>query len=55
MNIWMQKILESKKAARKEVAELPLGRKLEILEKLRDRSILIASSRLRTKEEKKDK
>ncbi len=47
MNLWMQKMLESKRAARKELAALPFARKLEILEKLRDRSLLIASSPLR--------
>ena len=47
MSIWMQKILDSKRAARKELAALPFARKLEILEKLRDRSLLIASSPLR--------
>jgi hypothetical protein len=39
--------LESKRAARKELAALPFAQKLEILEKLRDRSLLIASSPLR--------
>jgi hypothetical protein len=47
MKLWMQKILESKRAARKELGALPFARKLEILEKLRDRSRLIASSPLR--------
>lgn len=47
MNVWMQKILESKRAARKEIAAMPFARKLEIIEKLRDRSLLIASSPLR--------
>lgn len=42
----MQKILESKRAARRELAALPFARKLELLEKLRDRSRLIASSPL---------
>jgi hypothetical protein len=44
MTPWMQKILESKRATRNELATLPFARKLEILEKLRDRSLLIASS-----------
>jgi len=47
MNAWMQRMLESKRAARKEAAALPFARKLEILEKLRERSLLIASSPLR--------
>ena len=47
MNPWIQKMLESKRAARKEVAALPFARKLDLLEKLRDRSQFIASSSLR--------
>ena len=47
MNAWMQEILEIKRAARKDIAALPFARKLELLEKLRDRSLLIASSSLR--------
>ena len=47
MSTWMQKILESKRAARKEMAALPFARKLELLEKLRDRSLLIATGPLR--------
>lgn len=50
MTLWMQKMLESKRAARKELAALPFARKLEILEKLRDRSLLIASSPLRQRQ-----
>ncbi|MDB6065655.1 MAG: hypothetical protein JWR26_1863 [Pedosphaera sp.] len=46
MTPWMQKSLESKRAARKELTALPFAQKLEILEKLRDRSLLIASSPL---------
>jgi hypothetical protein len=55
MNRWMQKMLESKRAARKELAALPFARKLEILEKLRDRSLLIASSPLRQRQSSKPK
>ena len=47
MKAWIQTMLESKRAARKEVAALPFVRKLELLEKLRDRSQFIASSPLR--------
>jgi len=47
VNPWVQRILESKRAARAEIAALPFARKLELLEKLRDRSLLIASSSLR--------
>ena len=52
MNLWMQRILESKRAARKNIAVLSFARKLELLEKLRDRSQLIASSPLRRTKEK---
>ena len=45
----MQKILESKCAARHELAALPFARKLELLDKLRERSRLIAASSLRRK------
>jgi len=47
MTLSMQRILESKRAARRELASLPFARKLEILEKLRDRSLLIAAGPLR--------
>jgi len=47
MTPWMLRILESKRATRKRIAALPFARKLELLEKLRDRSLLIASSPLR--------
>jgi hypothetical protein len=43
----MQEMLESKRTARKDIVALPFARKLELLEKLRDRSLLIASSPLR--------
>ena len=47
MNASIQKMLESKRAVRKGIAALPFARKLELLEKLRDRSQFIASSTLR--------
>ena len=47
MSDWMSKILESKRAARKELAALPFSAKTELLEKLRERSLMIASSPLR--------
>jgi len=53
MNAWMQRILDSKRAARKEAAALPFARKLELLERLRDRSLLIASSPLRRSQPRK--
>jgi hypothetical protein len=52
MNLWMQRLLESKRAAREKMAALPFARKLELLEKLRDRSLLIASSPLRNTKQK---
>jgi len=47
MSSWMRRVLESKRATRKRLAALPLSEKLILLEKLRDRSLLIASSPLR--------
>jgi len=43
----LQKILESKRAMRKQLAALTFSQKVALLEKLRDRSLLIASSPLR--------
>jgi hypothetical protein len=47
MNELMDKILAGKRASRKQLAALPFARKLELVEKMRDRSLLIASSPLR--------
>jgi hypothetical protein len=47
MSEWMRKILESKRATRNRLATLPFSEKVKILEKLRDRSIAIASSPLK--------
>lgn len=47
MNDPMRQILESKRQKRKELAALPFSEKIAIVEKLRDRSLLIASSPLR--------
>ncbi len=49
MSEWMRKILESKREARNRLAALPFSDKIKILEKLRERSISIASSPLRMK------
>jgi len=49
----MKKILESKRTTRKKLAALPFARKLELLEKLRERSLLIASSPLRQRQSSK--
>ena len=42
----MQKILSGKRESRRQLAALPFAQKLILLEKLRDRSLLIASSRV---------
>ena len=47
MSDYMRKVLESKREARKRLAQLPFAQKLVILEKLRDRSLLIAANPLR--------
>jgi hypothetical protein len=47
MTEWMRKVLESKQAARQRLQQLPFAEKLKLLEKLRDRSLLIARSRPR--------
>ena len=43
----MRRILESKRETRKSRAALPFSEKLLLLEKLRDRSLLLASNPLR--------
>ena len=43
----MRKILESKREARKRLAALPFAEKLKLLEKLRDRTLAIATSPLK--------
>jgi len=45
----MRQVLESKREMRKRLAALPFSEKLVLLEKLRDRSLAIASSPLRRK------
>jgi hypothetical protein len=47
MNDFMRKVLENKRETRKRLAALPFAQKLTLLEKLRDRSVLIAASSLR--------
>jgi hypothetical protein len=47
MSDWIRKVLEGKREARKRLAALSFSEKLILLEKLRDRSRLIASSPLR--------
>lgn len=48
MSDFMRKVLESKRQARQRLARLSFAEKLVLLEKLRDRSRLIAGSSLRT-------
>ncbi len=43
----MRRVLESKRETRKRLAHLPFSQKLVLLEKLRDRSRLLAASPLR--------
>ena len=52
MSDYMRKVLESKRETRKRLAELPFAQKLVLLEKLRDRSLLIAASSLRTRRQR---
>ena len=47
MNELMEKILARKRAARKQLAALPFAQKLAIVEKMRDRSLLLAAGSLR--------
>jgi hypothetical protein len=47
MSEWMRKVLENKRQMRKKIAALPFSEKIKILEKLRDRSLAIASNPLR--------
>jgi hypothetical protein len=46
MSDWMCRVLESKRETRKRLAALSYSEKLVLLEKLRDRSLLIASNPL---------
>jgi hypothetical protein len=47
MTGFMLKVLESKRERRRQLAQLSFAEKLPLLEKLRDRSLLIARSPLR--------
>lgn len=54
-NLWMdRRILESKAKMRKELASLSFTDKIKILEKLRDRSEVIAASGLKRKASRDD-
>jgi hypothetical protein len=48
MTDWMRRVLESKRAARRQLMALTFAEKLKLLEKLRERSLWIARSPLRT-------
>lgn len=49
MSELMGKVLADKRKARKRLAALPFEQKLTLLEKMRDRNLLIASLRMRQK------
>jgi hypothetical protein len=51
----LQKILESKRKKRKQLAELSVSEKLAMLDVLRDREILINESYAKYKKEESDK
>ena len=53
MSDWLRKILESKRAARQRLQALSFSEKMKILEKLRDRSLAIAESPLRRRQQGK--
>jgi hypothetical protein len=50
MSEQMRRILESKRAMRRELAALPFAEKVKLLEQLRDRSLLIAASPLKQRQ-----
>jgi hypothetical protein len=53
MTNWMLKILESKRATRQRLRELSFSEKLKLLEKLRERSLVISRSPLRQRQHPK--
>ena len=53
MTEWMRRVLESKRATRRRFQALPFAEKLRLLEKLRERSLAIARSELRTRQGRK--
>jgi len=50
MSELMERILSSKREARKRLAALPFAQKLALVEKMRDRSLLIAASSMRRRQ-----
>lgn len=47
MNDLMQKVTDSKRATRRQLAALPFAEKLRLLERLRDRALAIEASPLK--------
>ncbi len=47
MSDWMRKVLQSKRATRQRLQALSFSEKLKLLEKLRERNLVIARSPLR--------
>jgi hypothetical protein len=47
MSVLMQRVLSGKRESRRQLAAMPFAQKLALLEKLRDRSLLIGSGPLR--------
>jgi len=54
MSDWMRKVLESKRATRRQLRAFSFSEKLKLLEKLRERSLVIARSPLRHSREVRD-
>ena len=50
MSELMERILAGKRESRKQLAALPFAQKLALVEKMRDRSLLIAASSLRRRQ-----
>jgi len=53
MSSWIRQVLESKRAMRQRLQGLSFSEKLKLLKKLRDRSLAIAQSSLRRRQNKK--
>jgi hypothetical protein len=47
MTDWMRKVLESKRATRQRLQQLPFSEKIKLLEKLRERTLLLARAQPR--------
>jgi len=52
MSEWLHRVLESKRQARRRLAALPFSEKIKLLERLRDRSLAIAASPLRRRQQR---